>query len=126
MLDSVGGAIGVHFQRCQVFQSQVQKLRIFEQRDPYLSQLESHKQDSSGVLIKLIEAQLIGRLGWPRYCSTTPNPSRRQSDIQIIAHIKYVLPYQAETTFGYEWRSEHLTAVLVKPVPENKITLAVE
>ncbi|GBL76695.1 hypothetical protein AVEN_53388-1 [Araneus ventricosus] len=51
MLDSVCRAISVHFQRCQVFHAHVQ-LRIFEQRDPYLSQLESHKQDSTDVPIK--------------------------------------------------------------------------
>ncbi|GBN39580.1 hypothetical protein AVEN_131832-1 [Araneus ventricosus] len=47
MLDGVGEAIGAHFQRCQVFHTHVQHLRIFEQRDPHLSQLESHKPDSS-------------------------------------------------------------------------------
>ncbi|GBN58998.1 hypothetical protein AVEN_182953-1 [Araneus ventricosus] len=52
MLDSVGGAIGGHVQRWQVFHAHVQNLRIFEQRDPHLSQLESDKQNSSDVPIK--------------------------------------------------------------------------
>ncbi|GFX53168.1 hypothetical protein TNCV_361631 [Trichonephila clavipes] len=52
MLNSVGGAIGVHLQTCQVFQAHVQELRILEQRDPHLSQVESEKRDSSDVPTK--------------------------------------------------------------------------
>ena len=47
MLDSFGGVTGVHFQNCQVSHAHMQQ--IYEQRDPYLSQIESHKQDSPDV-----------------------------------------------------------------------------
>ena len=33
MLDRVGGAIGVHIQRCQVFYAHLQQRRICEQQD---------------------------------------------------------------------------------------------
>ncbi|GBN11844.1 hypothetical protein AVEN_181401-1, partial [Araneus ventricosus] len=63
MLDSVGGANGVHFQRCQIFHAHLQLLRIFEQPDPHLSQLESHKQDSSDVPIKSNRGSINWEIG---------------------------------------------------------------
>ncbi|GBO27210.1 hypothetical protein AVEN_195452-1 [Araneus ventricosus] len=63
MIDSVGGAIGPHFQRCQVFHAHLQQLRIFEQRDPHPSQMESHKQDSSGVPIKSNRGSINQEIG---------------------------------------------------------------
>ncbi|GBN14127.1 hypothetical protein AVEN_212623-1 [Araneus ventricosus] len=63
MLGSVGRAIGVHFQRCQAFHTHVQQLRIFEQRDPHLSQMESHKQDSSDVPKKSNQGTLNREIG---------------------------------------------------------------
>ncbi|GBN35743.1 hypothetical protein AVEN_87324-1 [Araneus ventricosus] len=63
MPDSVGGAIGVHVQKCQVFRARVQQLRIFQQRDPHLTQLESHKLDSSDVPIKSNRGSINREIG---------------------------------------------------------------
>ncbi|GBL83192.1 hypothetical protein AVEN_165392-1 [Araneus ventricosus] len=63
MFDSVSGAIGLHFQRFQVFHAHVQQLQIFEQRDPHLSQLESHKQDSSYVPITINRGSINWEMG---------------------------------------------------------------
>ncbi|GFX23227.1 uncharacterized protein TNCV_4560091 [Trichonephila clavipes] len=85
MLHSVDGAIGVHVRECQVFHAQVQQLRIFEQRDPHLSQVESHKQDSLDISIKDNRGS-VNRDG-PRNWPTTPNPSRPKRGIQVSTHI---------------------------------------
>ncbi|GFV70373.1 uncharacterized protein TNCV_4797921 [Trichonephila clavipes] len=63
MFDSVGGATGMHIQRCQVFHAHVQQLRIFEQRDPHLSQVESYKQDSSDVPVKSNRCSINREIG---------------------------------------------------------------
>ncbi|GBM73712.1 hypothetical protein AVEN_251158-1 [Araneus ventricosus] len=62
-LDSVGAKTGVHFQRCQVFHAHVQQPRIFDQRDPHLSQLESHRQDSSDLPIKSNRGSINREIG---------------------------------------------------------------
>lgn len=48
----VGRTIFIHVQIWQVFHTHVQQIRINEQRDHHLSQLESNKKDSSDVPIK--------------------------------------------------------------------------
>ncbi|CAL1263923.1 unnamed protein product [Larinioides sclopetarius] len=63
MLDSVGGAIGVHVQRCLVFHAHLQQLQISERRDPQLSQLESHKQDALDVPIKSNRGSINREIG---------------------------------------------------------------
>ncbi|GBM64104.1 hypothetical protein AVEN_173259-1 [Araneus ventricosus] len=65
----------------------VRQIRIFEQRDPNLSKLDSHKQDSSDVPIKCNRGSINVRLGCPRDWSTTLNPSSHKSGIHVIAHI---------------------------------------
>ncbi|GBM59170.1 hypothetical protein AVEN_18059-1 [Araneus ventricosus] len=84
MLDSIGGAIGVRFQRCQVVHAHLQQLRIFEQRDPHLSQPESNKQESSDVPIKSNRGSgdRGGQETGPPRLSIAP-----QKCIQVIVHI---------------------------------------
>ncbi|GBM49713.1 hypothetical protein AVEN_206213-1 [Araneus ventricosus] len=54
--------------------------RIFEQRDPHLSQLESHKHGSSDVPIKSNRGSINPEIG-------KANPSRPKTGIHVIAHI---------------------------------------
>ncbi|GFT25837.1 uncharacterized protein TNCV_1518011 [Trichonephila clavipes] len=87
MLDGVGGAIGIHVQICQIFHAHVLQLRIFEQRDPHLSEVESHKQDSSDVPIKSNQDSMNRVIaGWSKEWSTTPNTSRPKRGIRESEH----------------------------------------
>ncbi|GFX51269.1 uncharacterized protein TNCV_2736201 [Trichonephila clavipes] len=85
-LDCIGGVIGV--QRCQVFHAHVQQLWIFEQRDLHLSQVESHKQDSSDIPRKSNRGSINWEIGVAKGSGPLPPiylpPSKR--GIQVSAH----------------------------------------
>ncbi|GFS55932.1 uncharacterized protein TNCV_2924891 [Trichonephila clavipes] len=132
MLDSVGRAIGVRVQTCQVFSAHVQQLRIFELRDPHLSQVESHKQDSSDIPIKSNRSAINQEIGLARELvhytqSITPQTWRsdRRDDVNVrevifelkkclnIMHQRYTL-YSGIKSFHVEkWEScrSHMNSV---------------
>ncbi|GBM58986.1 hypothetical protein AVEN_145281-1 [Araneus ventricosus] len=121
MLDNVDGATGINFQSCQVFHAQVQQLRIFEQRDPQLSQLESHKQeqDSSDVPIKSNRGSINLENGVAKgliHHAQSITPQKWYSGNCAHQCSSGLAPRHAETTLINEWQSEHLVEVLVKPV----------
>ncbi|GFU55378.1 uncharacterized protein TNCV_200401 [Trichonephila clavipes] len=95
VLDSIGAAIRVNVQRCRVFHAHVTQLQIFEQRNPHLSQVESHKQDYSDVPIKSNRSfEKSGDLSLSRDDQGTgpPRPIHRglgvvNRGVQVSAHI---------------------------------------
>ncbi|GBM88337.1 hypothetical protein AVEN_250783-1 [Araneus ventricosus] len=101
MSDSVGGAIGVHVQKCQVFHAHVQQLRMFEQRDPHLSQLQS----SSDVPMKSNQGSINQEIGVAKglvHHAHSIAPQKWHSGNCAHQCSSELEPHHAETTFGYE------------------------